>query len=73
MVDSAIDTLVVMASSPGSAPTSAANVSLTDRIRGKMWSIHTGSGAPSVAQASTYSWRYRWARRDTGPREALIR
>ena len=48
-------------------------VSFTERMRGKMCSIHTGSGAPSVAHASTYSCRYRCARADTGPSDALIR
>src|SRR5712691_477539 len=73
MVDKASDTFTVMASSAGSAPTRAPNVSFNRRIWGKMCSLHKGSGAPSDAQASMYSSRYRRARFDTGPSEALIR
>jgi hypothetical protein len=42
-------------------------------MRGKIRSNHTGSGAPMLSQASTYSWRYRFDRSDTGPSDALIR
>ena len=57
IVDSASDTFVVMETSSGSAPTSAANVRFTDPIRGKTWPSHTGSGAPSLRHASRYSSR----------------
>jgi hypothetical protein len=43
---------VVMASSSGSQPASPANDSLIPRIRGKMSSNQTWSGAPFVAHAS---------------------
>src|SRR5712691_6964070 len=70
---SARETLTVMASSSGSAPTSPPKVALTWRILGKMSSPHTWSGAPLEAHASMYSSRYRRERFETGPRDALIR
>ncbi len=53
----ASDTLTVMASSSTDAPISLPNVSFSARILGKMSSSQTWSGAPFVAQASTYSCR----------------
>jgi hypothetical protein len=47
-----MEMFVVMASSSGSHPASAANESFSARIRGKMSSNQTWSGAPLLAHAS---------------------
>src|SRR6185436_3843168 len=73
IVDIAIEMFVVIASSSASQPARRANDAFSSRIRGKMSSNHTWSGAPLVAHASRYPSRYRRDRSDTGPRDALIR
>src|SRR4029450_2608590 len=72
-VDIAIEMFVVIASASASHPARRANDVFSARIRGKMSSNHTWSGAPLVAHASRYTSRYRRERSETGPRDALIR
>ncbi len=52
IVDRAMEMFVVIATSSASHPASAANERFSRAIAGKMCPNHTGSGAPSVAQAS---------------------
>ena len=57
IVDSAIEMLVVSATSSGSHPASAERERFKDAIRGKMSSNQTRSGAPLKPHASRYSSR----------------
>ena len=73
IVESAIEMLVVSATSSGSQPASEENERFSAPIRGKMSSNQTWSGAPFVSHASMYSSRNARERRETGPSDALIR